>query len=510
MKAVTRLRAVIALGRTRWCSDNRSKDGLKRATALVEEPVRLQCLSVLRSQADSMRMNGWCLRLAGAAALSRLAATLRVWVECASINHRMLRCPPRLLTAVHRALGVTWIVVIASSLSTGLACAALPVNTVFTNFNLSQPDTWFETGKIIDYPGRLTTDKRKITYRVPLEFATGAPTTYPLIIALHGGGQSGTQFVQDFSPTFDRGVALVLPWADDSINNGYDGHFLGVGADQTSGSASCAPDLVTNDVVDPECFQDLRFLAYLIDGLLNTNPQLNPDQVYIMGHSNGAGLAWNMLCYASTFSVNGVQRWIAGFAMHGKALGGDKQRAFCTSGGTPTGFFDAAGMSQSAQPYGLGIAGGNVVPVFFAGGTADSHIYVQPGGAGPLDPMINTGGLDDAEATIAWLLVKHRLSPVATFVNMSYMNTVDESVDPNNTSLVNVNTVRKRYLTANPFNPPPGPLAGVMWYRIENGGHPPPDTIWEASDDNSCMDYDWTERSLDFFIRAAGLLEGLY
>jgi hypothetical protein len=133
-----------------------------------------------------------------------------------------------------------------------------------------------------------------------------------------------------------------------------------------------------------------------------------------------AGLVWNMLCYASKFSVNGVQRKIAGFAMHGKALGGNKQRAFCTSGGTPTGFLDVDGMNQVVQPYGLGIAGGNVVPVFFAGGTADPHIYQQPGGPPPDDAMIHTGGLDDAEATIAWLVVEHRLAPVATYVEMNY------------------------------------------------------------------------------------------
>ena len=430
----------------------------------------------------------------------------RAWHESDSTHDSMLRPPPSLLAAVNRVLLTTLEVVIASLLCTALAFAQLPANTVFTNFNLSQPDTWFETGKIIDYPGRLTTDKRKVTYRVPLEFATGAAATYPLIIALHGGGQSGAQFVQDFSQTFDRGVALVLPWADDSTINGYEGHFLGVGADSTAGSASCEPDMVTYDVVDPECFQDLRFLAYLIDGLLNSNPQIDPDQIYIIGHSNGAGLTWNMLCYASTFSVNGVQRAVAGYAMHGKALGGDRQRAFCTSGGTPAGFLDPAGMNQYAQPYGLDIAGGIVVPVFFAGGTADPHIY----GNNRNDPMINTGGLDDAEATIAWLLVKHRLSPIATYVNMNYMNTVDESLDPNNTSSVNVNTVRRRYITPNPFNPPLLPPAGVIWYLIEEGGHPPPDTVWEAGDSNSCMDYDWTERSLDFFIRAAGLVEGLY
>jgi pimeloyl-ACP methyl ester carboxylesterase len=433
----------------------------------------------------------------------------KAWAGGGFLHERRLRHPSSLFAAITRALLATS-VVITSGLSPGLAFADLPANTVFTNFNLLQPDIWFETGNIIDYPGRLTTDKRKVTYRVPLEFAIGAPATYPLIIALHGGGQSGLQFVQDFSSTFDRGVALVLPWADNSPNTGYGGHFLGVGAGQTAGSASCVPDAVTHNVVDPECFQDLRFLAYLIDGVLTTHPQLNPDQVYVMGHSNGAGLAWNMLCYASTFRVNGVQRRIAGFAMHGKALGGHKQRAFCTSGGTPAGFFDPAGMNQAAQPYGLGIAGGQVVPVFFAGGTADSHIYVQPGGAGPDDPMINTGGLDDAEATIAWLLGKHRLSPVATYVNMNYMNTVDESVTPPITSPVNITTVRQRYITPNPLNPPPLPPAGVMWYRIDGGGHPPPDTEWEAGDANSCRDYDWTERSLDFFIRAAGLVEGPY
>lgn len=284
----------------------------------------------------------------------------RAWHENDSTHDRKLRPPPSLLAAVNRALLTTLGVVIASILCTALAFAQLPANTVFSNFNLSQPDTWFETGKIIDYPGRLTTDRRKVTYRVPLEFAAGAAATYPLIIALHGGGQSGAQFVQDFSQTFDRGVALVLPWADDSMINGYEGHFLGVGADPTAGSASCEPDLVTDDVVDPECFQDLRFLAYLIDGILNSNPQIDPNQIYIMGHSNGAGLAWNMLCYASTFSVNGVSRAIAGYAMHGKALGGDRQRAFCTSGGTPAGFLDPAGMNQYVQPYGLGIPGGIV------------------------------------------------------------------------------------------------------------------------------------------------------
>jgi hypothetical protein len=48
MKVMNMLRSARALGRTRWWNHNRADDGLRGATALVEEKGRWKFLSVLR------------------------------------------------------------------------------------------------------------------------------------------------------------------------------------------------------------------------------------------------------------------------------------------------------------------------------------------------------------------------------------------------------------------------------------------------------------------------------
>jgi hypothetical protein len=266
----------------------------------------------------------------------------------------------------------------------------LPDNNVFTNFTLgNQPNSEgviYTTGAIIDYPYRLAPSKRKVSYMVPVGFnAQRVPVVtgkkFGLVVVLHGGGGNGAAFATDFyTNLIGSGYAFVFPWAATWPAGGT--HFQTVGTGGTNCDGGPLPRSNAN-VTGTDCLEDVKFVEYMIDGIVKSNPQIDASKIFLVGHSNGAGLAFTMVCWGSKFKVNGVNYAIAGFAMSGKALGGVKQELWCgNSNANPASFpaaFSNAVVGFTGIPTRYGLDYGNyVVPLAFHFGLADDAVQFRP------------------------------------------------------------------------------------------------------------------------------------
>lgn len=131
-----------------------------------------------------------------------------------------------------------------------------------------------------------TPDGRERTFR--LHVPAGLPDgPVPLLIALHGGLGSSTQFEENsgFDAIADReGFLVVYP----------DG--IGVGVQENrlrtwNGGSCCGP--AARDDVD-----DVTFISMLIDAVGATQ-QVDPARVFAAGHSNGGIMAYRLACELS-------------------------------------------------------------------------------------------------------------------------------------------------------------------------------------------------------------------
>ena len=141
-------------------------------------------------------------------------------------------------------------------------------------------------GRRID--ARLQVDGSTRTYHlyVPRSLPDRA---VPLLVALHGGLGSGTQFEQntDFDGLAEaNGFIVVYP----------DGTPTGYGPDRLVWNAGgcCGRAEANRDDVD-----DVAFIRALI-GHLESTYRIDPDRVFVTGHSNGALLAFALACQLST------------------------------------------------------------------------------------------------------------------------------------------------------------------------------------------------------------------
>lgn len=146
-----------------------------------------------------------------------------------------------------------------------------------------------------------TPDGRDRTYRVyvPTGVDVAARTggdSVPLLVALHGGTGTGTQFEK--SSGFD-GIAeanrflVVYP---DGVGSGPDGT-----ANRTWNGGRCC-GVAARDGVD-----DVAFIGLLVEALSGKYP-VDPGRVFVAGHSNGGVLAYRLACeLADVVVAIGVQ-----------------------------------------------------------------------------------------------------------------------------------------------------------------------------------------------------------
>lgn len=102
-----------------------------------------------------------------------------------------------------------------------------------------------------------------------------------LVIAMHGGGGSASQFETTSKLTEKAnasGFVVVYP--------------EGTGVINTWNAGTCCGSAVTNNI------NDVKFISQLIDKLIDSY-KINPKKVYATGHSNGGMMSYRLACELS-------------------------------------------------------------------------------------------------------------------------------------------------------------------------------------------------------------------
>jgi polyhydroxybutyrate depolymerase len=148
----------------------------------------------------------------------------------------------------------------------------------------------------------------------------GPPGRYPLVLVLHGRGQSWRTAVdQTGFLSLARRHQAVLVFPD------------GVGRSWNAGSGCCG-------LAAREKVADVAFIESVRQDALHRLP-VDPSRVYLVGYSNGGKLAYSLDCeHATSF---------AAVATYGSA-----PLAACPAGTPPTPFLIANGQRDTILPYG--------------------------------------------------------------------------------------------------------------------------------------------------------------
>jgi polyhydroxybutyrate depolymerase len=129
--------------------------------------------------------------------------------------------------------------------------------------------------------GSILVDGITRTYTLNLPPGYLLSSNFSLVIALHGGGGSGTQFESSSKLTEKANASgFIVVYPD------------GTGLVKTWNAGTCCGSAVTNNV------NDVKFISQLIDRLVATY-KINPKKVYATGHSNGGMLSYRLGCQLS-------------------------------------------------------------------------------------------------------------------------------------------------------------------------------------------------------------------
>lgn len=126
------------------------------------------------------------------------------------------------------------------------------------------------------------TEERPAEVDIPTDY--DPEVTYPLLMVLHGHGTDGkteTGYLQLFNFVDEKQFVLLFPNGipDDGGENAWN-----------ATEACCASD----DTID-----DVGYLSGLIEEAKQTY-NIDPNRVYLIGHSNGGFMSFRMACEAST------------------------------------------------------------------------------------------------------------------------------------------------------------------------------------------------------------------
>lgn len=131
-----------------------------------------------------------------------------------------------------------------------------------------------------------TPDGRTRTYRTYVPAGVGTAEV-PLVIALHGGTGSGRQFERSSgldAQADQYGFVVVYP---DGVGTGPDETEL-----RTWNAGLCCGPASRNGV------DDVAFIGLLIDRMM-ADHFIDPDRVFVVGHSNGGFMAYRLACELS-------------------------------------------------------------------------------------------------------------------------------------------------------------------------------------------------------------------
>ena len=131
----------------------------------------------------------------------------------------------------------------------------------------------------------LTVDGLTRTYvlNLPPNYYDRSPSDFPLVIGLHGGGGSASQFESDYRVTaFANESEFIVVYPEGIQSNG----ILGL---RTWNAGTCC-DYASEHQID-----DVKFIRELIDELVS-HYNVNPKRVYAAGMSNGGMMAYRLAC----------------------------------------------------------------------------------------------------------------------------------------------------------------------------------------------------------------------
>jgi polyhydroxybutyrate depolymerase len=144
-----------------------------------------------------------------------------------------------------------------------------------------------ENNKTFRITESLTVDGLTRTYLINLPPNYYDAKDFSLVIALHGGGGSGSQFEKTSLLTDKANQSKFIVVYPDGL-----GGTVGLSAARTWNAGLCCGYAVTNNI------NDVKFISLLIDKLV-ASYKINPKKVYATGHSNGGMMAYRLACELS-------------------------------------------------------------------------------------------------------------------------------------------------------------------------------------------------------------------
>lgn len=132
----------------------------------------------------------------------------------------------------------------------------------------------------------MTVDGRARTFLINLPPDYYESSGYPLVIALHGGGGSGSQFETSSGLTTKANASKFIVVYPDGVEN------PGALKYRTWNAGGCCAYAAEANV------DDVKFLGQLVDRLI-ARYKINPKKVYATGHSNGGMMSYRLACELS-------------------------------------------------------------------------------------------------------------------------------------------------------------------------------------------------------------------
>lgn len=210
---------------------------------------------------------------------------------------------------------------------------------------------------------------RQFTISVPAKFESCYATSscgsnqFPLVIVLHGFGQTAAKALS----WFESGTAGNVNYLTRKM-----AFFV---APKSLGTAWRQIDPVS-PATDPASFADLYFINELVSLVTGAyQPAIDPNRIYIFGFSNGAGLAFHLLCFQHqpfrSFAM--ISQGIQWESPHCGAGADNSATATAVQQDLFQGFPEAQqyGVTNNAKPK----------PVLYMHGTSDANLSINDPGA---------------------------------------------------------------------------------------------------------------------------------
>ena len=108
----------------------------------------------------------------------------------------------------------------------------------------------------------------------------------PLMIILHGLGETSASWYGVASYTINQGFATVRPESGTFLSN--------------SGTGNVK---LWNAILDTARFDDVQFISDVIDYMLTNYDFIDHDRIYVLGSSNGGYMAYRLACDLSLIHI---------------------------------------------------------------------------------------------------------------------------------------------------------------------------------------------------------------